>query len=218
MGLVVLYFAGARDAAGTGRETLADAPATVGALRRALEEAHPRLSRVLPRCRIAVDQEFAPDEAPLRDGAEVAVVPPVAGGAGGPYAVVDRPLSLAEVVEAVAAPGRGGVVTFTGTVRDETRGKRVLRLEYEAYREMAERKLAEIGEAVEREHGARVAIVHRVGVLHPGDAAVVIACAAPHRTAAFRACEACIERLKKEVPIWKREVHEDGSEWVGLGP
>jgi molybdopterin synthase catalytic subunit len=132
--------------------------------------------------------------------------------------VVDRPLALAEVVEAVAAPGRGGIVTFTGTVRDGTRGKRVLRLEYEAYREMAERKLAEIGEAVAREHGAEVAIVHRVGVLVPGDAAVVIACAAPHRTAAFRACEACIERLKKDVPIWKREVYEDGSEWVGLGP
>jgi molybdopterin synthase catalytic subunit len=109
-------------------------------------------------------------------------------------------------------------VTFTGDVRAATRGKRVLRLEYEAYREMAERKLAEIGGAIAREHGAEVAIVHRVGVLAPGDAAVVIACAAPHRTPAFRACEACIERLKKDVPIWKREVFEDGSEWVGLGP
>jgi molybdopterin converting factor subunit 1 len=217
MALVVLYFAGARDAAGTGRETLATPPASVGALRRALEAAHPGLARVLPRCRIAVDQEFASDEAPLRDGAEVAVVPPVAGGAP-LFAVVDRPLALSEVVDAVSAPGRGGIVTFTGTVRDETRGKRVVRLEYEAYREMAERKLAEIGEAVAREHGVEVAMVHRVGVLRPGDAAVVIACAAPHRTAAFRACEACIERLKKDVPIWKREVHEDGSEWVGLGP
>lgn len=218
MAVVVLYFAGARDAAGTGRETLAAAPPTVGALRRALEEAHPRLARVLPRCRIAVDQDFAPDDAPLRDGAEVAIVPPVAGGAGRLFAVVDRPLALAEVVDAVAAPGLGGVVTFTGAVRDETRGRRVLRLEYEAYREMAERKLAEIGEALAREHGAEVAVVHRVGVLLPGDAAVVIACAAPHRTAAFRACEACIERLKRDVPIWKREVFEDGSEWVGLGP
>jgi molybdopterin converting factor subunit 1 len=218
MALVVLYFAGARDAAGTGRETLAAAPATVGALRRALEEAHPRLARVLPRCRIAVDQEFAPDDAPLREGAEVAVVPPVAGGAGRRFAVVDRPLALSEVVEAVSATGLGGVVTFTGTVRDETRGRRVVRLEYEAYPGMAERKLAEIGDAVAREHGVEVAMVHRVGVLLPGEAAVVIACAAPHRTAAFRACEACIERLKKDVPIWKREVYEDGSEWVGLGP
>ncbi len=218
MALQVLYFAGARDAAGTARETLAGVPASVGALRRALESAHPPLARILPRCRIAVDQEFAGDDAPLRDGAEVAIVPPVSGGAGRLFAVVDRPLELAEVVDAVSAPGRGGIVTFTGTVRDETRGRRVVRLEYEAYAAMAERKLAEIGEAVAREHGVQLAIVHRVGLLLPGDAAVVIACAAPHRTAAFRGCEACIERLKKDVPVWKREVYEDGSEWVGLGP
>jgi MoaE-MoaD fusion protein len=217
MPIHVLYFAGAREAAGTARETLAAVPATVAELRRALESAHPGLARVLPRCRIAVDQEFADDATPLRDGAEVALVPPVAGGAPR-FLVVDRPLALAEVVDAVSGPGLGGIVTFTGTVRDETKGRRVVRLEYEAYREMAERKLAEIGDEVARAHAATVAIVHRVGVLAPGEAAVVIACAAPHRTAAFRACEACIERLKQDVPIWKREVFEDGSEWVGLGP
>ncbi len=213
----VLYFAGARDAAGAARETIADAPATVGALRGVLAAVHPRLAAVLARSRIAVDEEFASDDAPLRDGAEVAIVPPVSGGAP-LFRVVDRPLALAEVVDAVAANGRGGIVTFTGIVRDETRGRRVVRLEYEAYAAMAERKLAEIGAAVARAHDVEVAIVHRVGVLLPGDAAVVIACAAPHRTPAFRACEACIEALKRDVPIWKREVYEDGSEWVGLGP
>lgn len=218
MPLSVLYFGGARDAAGTARETLAGSPPTVGDLRRALADAHPRLGPVLARCRIAVDQEFAEDATPLRDGAEVAVVPPVAGGAPRRFAVVERPLELAEVLDAVAGPGLGGIVTFTGTVRNETHGRRVVRLEYEAYAAMAEKKLAEIGAAVSAEHGVDVAIVHRVGVLRPGDAAVVIACAAPHRTAAFRACEACIEKLKKDVPIWKREVFEDGSEWVGLGP
>jgi len=218
MPVQVLYFAGARDAAGTARETLAPVPATIGALRRVLASAHPRLQGILPRCRIAVDQEFADDEAALREGAEVAIVPPVSGGAARLFAVVDRPLALAEVIDAVTSPGRGGVVTFTGTVRDETRGRRVLRLEYEAYRGMAERTLADLGDAIAREHGVDVAIVHRIGTLLPGDAAVVIACAAPHRTAAFRACEACIERLKKDVPIWKREVYADGSEWVGLGP
>ena len=217
MPVVVLYFAGARDAAGTARETLPATPATVGALRRALAEAHPALAPILARSRIAVDQDFASDDAPLRDGAEIAIVPPVSGGAG-LFRVVDRPLALAEVVDAVSGPGLGGIVTFTGTVRNETRGRRVLRLEYEAYGPMAERKLAEIGAEVGRTHGATVAIVHRVGVLAPGDAAVVIACAAPHRTPAFRACEACIEALKRDVPIWKREVYEDGSEWVGLGP
>lgn len=217
MAVTVLYFAAARDAAGVDRETVARAPATVGELRRALGLERPALAGVLARSRIAVDQEFAEDGAPLRDGAEVAVVPPVSGG-GARYAVVDRPLALAEVVDAVSGPGLGGIATFTGTVRDASHGRRVVRLEYEAYAAMAERKLAEIGEAVGRAHGAAVAVVHRVGVLAPGEAAVVIACAAPHRGPAFRACEEMIERLKKEVPIWKREVYEDGSQWVGLGP
>ncbi len=217
MAVTVLYFAGAREAAGAARETLEPPPATVAALRALLLARHPGLARVLPRCRVAVDEEFAPDEAGLPDGAEVAIIPPVSGGAG-LFAVVDRPLDLAEAVRAVEGPGRGGVVTFTGDVRGETRGRAVLRLEYEAYPAMAERKLREIGERVAREHGAEVAIVHRVGQLAPGEAAVVIACAAPHRTPAFRACEAAIEALKREVPIWKREVYRDGSEWVGLGP
>jgi len=215
--LTVLYFAGAREAAGTARETLEAAPATVAELRRLLGGRHPALEPVLARCRIALDQELAVDADPVPPGAEVAVIPPVSGGAP-LFRVVDRPLDLAEVVAAVAGPGRGGVVTFTGTVRGESRGKRVVRLEYEAYRPMAERTLGEIGRAVEAEHGAVVAVVHRVGRLEPGEAAVVIAAAAAHRTPAFRACEAVIERLKKDAPIWKREVYQDGSEWVGLGP
>ena len=103
-------------------------------------------------------------------------MPPVSGGAPR-FQVVDRPLSLAEV-DAVSAPYLGGVVTFTGVVRSESHGKRVVRLEYEAYAPMAERKLAEIGAEVARAHGVEVAIVHRVGSLAPGEAAVVIACAA----------------------------------------
>jgi molybdopterin synthase catalytic subunit len=215
--LTLLYFAGAREAAGTARETLEERPATVADLRRLLAERHPALSRVLPRCRIAVDEDLVEDSASLPERGEVAVLPPVSGGAG-PFALTDRPLDLGEVVRAVRGTARGAVVTFTGEVRAASRGKRVVRLEYEAYPAMAERKLREIGERVGREHGAEVAIVHRLGRLEPGEAAVVIACAAPHRTPAFRACEAAIELLKKDVPIWKREVFEDGSEWVGLGP
>jgi molybdopterin converting factor subunit 1 len=213
----VLYFAGARDAAGVGAEPLGEPPATVRALKARLAELHPRLAPLLPRCRIAVDQSFAGDDDPVPDGAEVAVIPPVSGGAPRGR-VVARPIALAEVVDAVAGPGRGGVVTFTGVVRGETAGRRVLRLEYEAYGPMAERRLDEIAAALEAETGAAVAIVHRVGTLLPGDAAVVIACAAPHRAPAFRACEAAIERLKADVPIWKREFFEDGSSWVGSGP
>ncbi len=215
--LTVLYFASARDAAGVEREEIPAGPATVAELRRHLLERHPGLARVMPRCRVALDQELAGEGDPVRDGAEVALIPPVSGGAP-LFRVVDRPLELAEVVAAVSSPGRGGIATFTGAVRAEARGKPVVRLEYEAYRPMAERKLAEIGAALEREHGAVLAIVHRVGVLEPGEAAVVIAAAAPHRTPAFRACQEAIERLKREAPIWKREVYADGSEWVGLGP
>jgi MoaE-MoaD fusion protein len=215
--LTILYFAGARDAAGTAREALEGAPATVAELRRALVERHPALGRVLPQCRIAVDQEMASDADPLPPGAEVAVIPPVSGGATH-CRVVERPLALAEAVEMVRSPARGAVVTFQGDVRAETKGRKVTHLEYEAYLPMAERSLSRIAAELEQEHGAAVAIVHRVGHLLPGEAAVVIACAAPHRAAAFRACEGAIERLKREVPIWKREAFEDGSVWVGLGP
>jgi molybdopterin converting factor subunit 1 len=215
--ITVLFFAIAREAAGADSESVAEAPATVGDLRALLAERHPALARVLPRCRLAVNEEFAADGDPIPDGAEVAIIPPVSGGSGR-FRVVDRPLDLAEAVDAVAGPGRGGLVTFRGDVRDHSHGKRVVRLEYEAYVPMAERKLAEIGSAIGEEHGALLSIVHRVGALAPGEAAVVIAAAAPHRAPAFRACEAAIDRLKRDAPIWKREVYEDGSEWVGMGP
>jgi molybdopterin synthase catalytic subunit len=215
--VTVLYFAAARDAAGAARETLDPPPATVGLLRRRLLALRPGLGPVLERSRIAVDGQFTDDAAPVPDGAEVAVIPPVAGGAPA-CAVVDRPLKLDEVVDAVASTGCGGLVTFTGLVREQTRGRAVLRLEYEAYVTMAERVLATIAEEVGARHGCRVAVVHRIGVLSPGEAAVVIACAAPHRAPAFRACEEVLERLKREAPIWKREVYRDGAEWVGMGP
>jgi molybdopterin converting factor subunit 1 len=215
--VTVLYFAVAREASGMESESLDAWPATVGGFRGALAARHPALARVLPRCRLAVNQEFAQDGDPVPDGAEVAVIPPVSGGAGR-YRVVDRPLDLAEVVDAVASPERGGLVSFRGDVRGESHGKRVVRLEYEAYVPMAERKLEEIGRRIGAEHGAEVSIVHRVGALLPGEAAVVIAAAAAHRAPAFRACEATIEALKKDAPIWKREVYADGSDWVGMGP
>jgi molybdopterin synthase catalytic subunit len=217
MPVTVLYFAAAREAAGAAREALEPTPATVGDLRRRLLTLRPALGPVLARSRVAVDGEFSEDAAPLRDGAEVAIIPPVAGGAPR-CAVVDRPLRLDEVVEAVSSTGLGGLVTFTGLVRDASHGRRVERLEYEAYLGMAERTLAHIAEEVGTRHGCSVAVVHRIGVLRPGDAAVVIACAAPHRAPAFRACEEVLERLKREVPIWKREIFTDGEQWVGMGP
>jgi molybdopterin synthase catalytic subunit len=142
----------------------------------------------------------------------------VAGGAG-LFLVVDRPLDLAEVIAAVTGEAYGGLATFSGSVRAETRGRRVVRLEYEAYRPMAEKVLEGIGEEIaQRWPGSRVAIVHRVGTLKPGELAVVIAAAAPHRREAFRACENAIDRNKTDAPIWKKECYEDGDVWVGIHP
>ena len=217
--VTVLYFAAARDRAGTSSETV-DAPSgtTVQTLTEQLVSRHPRLAAVLPHLRVAVNQEFVSPKDEVPDGAEVALIPPVSGGSG-LFRVVDRPLSLDEVVKAVEGKGMGGVVTFTGSVRGETKGRRVLRLSYEAYVPMAERTLSQIAaEADEKWPGSRLAIVHRVGVLEPGELAVVIAAAAPHRDAAFAACRHAIERLKQSVPIWKKEHFEDGEVWVGMGP
>ncbi|WP_225412069.1 molybdenum cofactor biosynthesis protein [Stigmatella hybrida] len=220
MGTVtILYFAVARERAGLAREALDVAEgARVKDVLGLLVARHPALLPLLPHLRVAVDQEFVPVEAPVPPGAELALIPPVAGGSG-LFAVVDRPLRLEDVVAAVSGEAYGGLVTFSGSVRNQTRGRRVLRLEYEAYPPMAEKQLAVIGaEAAERFGGTRLAIMHRVGTLAPGELAVVIAAAAPHRKEAFLACEHAIERLKQDVPIWKKEFFEDGEVWVGLGP
>jgi molybdopterin synthase catalytic subunit len=191
---------------------------TAGQLLEELVRRHPALGGLRGALKLAINEEFAPLDRVLVDGDVVALIPPVAGGAG-LFRISDEPLSLDEVVRAVTVEEHGGVVTFTGVVRRQSRGKRVLRLEYEAYRPMAERKLAEIGTQLMREQpGVRVAIVHRVGVLSVGDTAVVIAASAPHRAAAFDACRAAIDRIKESVPIWKKELTEDGESWIGLGP
>ncbi|MFZ5443802.1 MAG: molybdopterin converting factor subunit 1 [Myxococcota bacterium] len=215
----VRFFAAARERTKVGELPLELADgATVADLTRVLTERFPTLTPLLPHLRIAVDQEFAPATQPLHPGAEIALIPPVAGGAP-LFRVQDAPLSLQEVVDAVSRVSQGGLVTFTGVVRDHSKGKTVTKLEYEAYVPMAEKKLAEIAaEARAQWPGTEVAVVHRVGTLLPGELAVVIAVSAPHRKEAFRACEHVIDRLKEDVPIWKKEFASDGEVWVGLGP
>lgn len=215
-----LYFAVVRERLGRDSEALELPTATTaGSLLDLLEQRHPELAGLRKALKVAVNEEFVGADHVLADGDVVALIPPVAGGSGGVFRVTDEPLSLDEVVRAVTTEEHGGVVTFTGVVRRQSRGKRIVRLEYEAYRPMAERKLAEIGAGLAAEMpGVRVAIVHRVGVLAVGEAAVVIAASAPHRAAAFDACRAAIDRLKESVPIWKKEIAEDGEEWIGLGP
>lgn len=216
--ITVLYFAAARERTGVPHEHLEGSVPNVRALLELLARRHPALEPLLPHLRVAVNHEFGGPDALIPEGAEVALIPPVSGGSGH-FRVFDRPLELQEVLDAVSAPTRGGVVTFSGAVRDNTKGKTVTHLDYEAYVPMAERVLAEIGaEAEARWPGTRVAVSHRVGRLLPGELAVVIAAAAPHRAEAFRACEHVIERLKQDAPIWKKEYTADGAVWVGLGP
>ena len=218
MPLTVLYFAAARERAGAAQETVEWGGGPVRQLLETLAVRHPDLRALLPHLRVAVNQEFTSLDAEVPDRAEVALVPPVAGGSDC-FRLSQLALELDEVVRAVGGTERGGLVTFTGTVRSETRGRRVRSLSYEAYPAMAERSMAGIGRDIEsRWPGTRVAIVHRVGTLEPGEAAVVIAVSAPHRAAAFEGCRHAIERLKADVPIWKKERFEDGEEWVGLGP
>jgi molybdopterin synthase catalytic subunit len=218
MRVTLLYFAAARERAGVARESVElREGATTADAREAACAAHPGLRAIAERLRLAVDQEFASGERPLRNGSEVAFIPPVSGGAG-PHRISDAPLSVEAPAREVTGTDCGAVVTFVGTVRDHNRGRAVVRLDYEAYPEMALRVFDRIEEeARARWPGTRVSIHHRTGTLQPGAISVVIAAASPHRADAFSACRHAIEALKKDAPIWKREHYEDGSEWVGLG-
>ncbi len=220
MRVTVLYFAVFRERLGTDVEQLELADgAALSALVATLEERHPAVRTLRGRYRIAVNQDMVDGPVVLADGDEVALIPPVAGGADRHAVVLGEPLSLDRVVAAVSSGEAGGVVTFTGMVRRHSHGARIERLEYEAYREMAEKVMRTLCDEIEAEvAGARVAVEHRVGVLGIGEVAVVIAAAAPHRAEAFTACRAMIDRLKDRVPIWKKEVGESGEIWVGLGP
>ncbi len=132
------------------------------------------------------------------------------------YEIVTAPIDAAAVTSAVAHTGTGATVTFIGTTRDHNDGRRVIRLEYEAYPEMALTEMRRIGEiARQRWPIERVAIVHRIGVVPLGEASVVIAVSAGHRRAAFEACHFAIDRLKEVVPIWKKEHFEGGEVWIG---
>jgi molybdopterin synthase catalytic subunit len=218
----VRYFAVVRERLGREEETLSLADdVTVADAMDELARRHDAVRALRPHLQVAVNQEAVPPSHRLRDGDELALIPPVAGGADRPRHVklVDRPPSLDAAIAAVSGPGMGGVVTFSGVVRDHSQGRAVERLEYEAYAAMAEKVFAEICDEIERFWpGTRVAIEHRSGKLSVGDVAVVIAAAAPHRAEAFRACEEAIDRLKARAPIWKKEIGPDGASWVGLGP
>jgi molybdopterin synthase catalytic subunit len=214
----VRYFAGVREAAGAQGEAV-ELPqgATLADLAARISSANPTLAARIRACRAAVNEEFAAAERVLAHGDEVAFIPPVAGGAPR-FSVTSEPVDPASVCAGLADTATGAVVTFTGVVRDNSDGRRVTALEYECYEPMAVREMEKIGDEAEALWpGVRVHGAHRVGLLRPGEVAVVLCAASAHREDAFAACRHLIERIKEDVPIWKKERFEDGVAWVGEG-
>jgi molybdopterin synthase catalytic subunit/molybdopterin converting factor small subunit len=209
MPVTVKLFAGLRERAGWSESEL-DGVSRVGDVWPALDlgdEPHGLL--------YAVNKEYAASDTPLQDGDEVALIPPVSGGA---FRLSAKPLSLDAAVDEVRSERAGAIATFVGTTRIESRGRTVLHLDYEAYEEMAEKVMAEIAEQLKQRYEVcEIAIHHRTGRVDIGEASVVIAVSAAHRQDALAACRDAIDTLKEQVPLWKKEFYEGGEEWVGRG-
>ena len=208
MAVKVRLFAGLRDRAGwSEREVEAS---TVAGVWPALE-----LGDEPPGLLYAVNKEYAARDRELADGDEVALIPPVSGGA---YLLSSEPLSLERVVDEVRGDDAGAIATFSGTTRRSSRGRTVTKLEYEAYEGMAENVMRGIAEDLSARYNVSgVAIHHRIGTVGVGETSVVIAVSAPHRADALAACRDAIDALKEQVPLWKKEVYVGGEEWIGRG-
>lgn len=209
MRVTVRLFAGLRERAGRSRVELEDVAR--------VEEVWPALGlgEEPDGLLYAVNREYVERGRELADGDEVALIPPVSGGA---CRIVEGPLDLGAAVAEVADEDAGAIATFVGTVRRRSRGRDVIHLEYEAYEEMAEAMLERLAGDLTTRHGlCAVAIHHRVGRVEIGEPSVVIAVSAPHRVAALAACREAIDTLKETIPLWKKEVYAGGEEWIGRG-
>lgn len=212
-------FARLREQAGTDSESIElPAGSTVADVYAAVKKLHPGLRADHGAVRAALNQEFADWGTAVADGDEVAFIPPVSGGAHGAgvlFELTTRPLDARRMEAAVAHKGAGAICTFTGVVRDSSRGRSVTHLEYEAYAEMATAQMRRIaGEIEEKWPEARVAMAHRTGRLEIGEPSVVVSVSSPHRAEAIAACKWGIDRLKETVPIWKKEHAADGTYWI----
>jgi molybdopterin synthase catalytic subunit len=223
--ITVRLFALLKDKAGSAELAVTERPETVRELLAVIGRDRPALREALESGRVlmAVNQELVQLDAPLKDGDEVAIMPPFSGGQQrqGVVRVQTGPFSMDAEIERIKGSSRsiGGIVTFLGTTRDVSRGSAVAKLEFEHYAGMAEKKLEEIRERAISEFGIIDAtIIHRVGVLPVGADIVLIVIAAEHRDEAFRACRFCIDELKRITPIWKKETTPDGVVWVEEHP
>jgi molybdopterin synthase catalytic subunit/molybdopterin converting factor small subunit len=213
--VTVRLFAALRERAGAGKRELELPPgATAGDVFAALD-----IGAEPPGLSYAVNREYAERSVPLQDGDEVALITPVSGGADEPLVLLGpEPIDLERLIAHVSGPDAGAIATFSGTVRETARDRRVLDLEYEAYPGMAEQEILRIARAALADHGClRAAIWHRTGVVEVGEASVGIAISSAHRAAAFAACQQAIDTLKVTVPIWKKERYADGEVWIGQG-
>jgi MoaE-MoaD fusion protein len=212
-------FARLREQAGTDTQNVElPAGSTVADVYEAILKLHPGLQADQSSVRVALNQEFTDWDSKVADGDEVAFIPPVSGGAHGAgvlFELTARPLDARRMEAAVAHKGAGAICTFTGVVRESSRGRSVTHLEYEAYIEMATAQMKKIaGEIEEKWPEARVAMAHRTGRLEIGEPSVVVSVSSPHRAEAIAACKWGIDRLKETVPIWKKEHATDGTYWI----
>ncbi|MBC7908918.1 MAG: molybdenum cofactor biosynthesis protein MoaE [Pyrinomonadaceae bacterium] len=223
----VLFFGAARESAGSDEVQLdLHAPATAHSAFAEVLAAYPALRERFGRSLLlAVNQEYLPGDSEVRAGDELAIFPPVSGGAEDEsgasnqsldfFELTTEPIDVASVARRVVPHECGATVTLDGYVREWTRGRKTLYLVYEAYAPMA---LSEMKRLCEQAHTlfdiSHLGIVHRTGRLEIGETSVVISASAPHRRAAFEACEWAIRELKHTVPIWKKEFYEDGEVWV----
>jgi MoaE-MoaD fusion protein len=186
----------------------------------------PQMSQVRASLAVSVNQEYATSTTELKDGDEIGLLPPVSGGTAGnaPKAhrysdLVRDPIDTLGVLERIKQGEDGAAVLFEGVVRNHTRGRKTLYLNYEAYEEMALRQMEAMAERAMQDFKIReVALVHRLGKLEIGETSVLIVVASAHRAAAFDACRWLIDTLKRTVPIWKKEHFEDGAVWADGEP